>query len=131
MTIQPFFSLADRTINLFIARTLLQVFDYQVQKPKEAPLQRLATKQELSLASFSQPIGWIVVSSFYLVKHSKALPLMPYLSFFEVISSQKLIYKASWSLRKKALPHKAYSRPPPLVKTTVNVLTDVLLVKKL
>jgi hypothetical protein len=108
-------------MNLFIARTLLQSFGYQIQKLKEAALQRLATTQELTFASFSQPIGWSVVSSFYLTKHSKALALMAYLRFLKVINSQKLIYKASWLLRKKALPYKVYSRPPPLVKTTVKL----------
>jgi hypothetical protein len=46
---------------------------------------------------------------------------MAYLSFFEVISSQKVIYKTSWLLRKKALTYKAYSRLPPIVKTTVKL----------
>ncbi|MEG4495554.1 hypothetical protein [Microcoleus sp. D3_18_C4] len=108
-------------MNLFIPRTTQLYFGYQVQKPKEATLQRLATKQELSFASFSHPIGWSVVSSFYLAKHSKVLALMPYLIFFEVISSQKFIYKISGFLRKKALSCKAYSRPPPRVKTTVKL----------
>jgi competence CoiA-like predicted nuclease len=108
-------------MNLFIPRTTQLYFGYQVQKPKEAPLQRLATKQELTFASFSQPIGWTVVSSFYLATHSKALALMPYLSFFKVISSQKVIYKTSWLLRKKAFLYKAYSRPAPLEKTTVKL----------
>jgi hypothetical protein len=108
-------------MNLFIPRTTQLYFGYQVQKPKEATLQKLATKQELTFASFSQPIGWTVVSSFYLAKHSKALDLMAYLSFFEVISSQKLIYKTSWLLRKKALTYKAYSRPLPSIKTTVKL----------
>ena len=82
-------------MNLFMATTTLLYFGYQVQKSKEVALQRLATKQELTFASFSQRIGWSVVSSFYLTKHSKALALMAYLSFFKVINSQKLIYKAS------------------------------------
>ncbi|WP_333398894.1 hypothetical protein [Microcoleus sp. K4-B3] len=76
-----------------MTRTTQLYFGYQVQKPKEATLQRSATTQELTLASFSQPIGWSVVSSFYLAKHSKVLAFMPYLSFFEVISNQKNIYK--------------------------------------
>jgi len=104
-----------------MTRTTQLYFGYQVQKPKEATLQRLATKQELTFASFSQPIGWTVVSSFYLAKHSKALALMAYLSFFEVINSQKLIYKTSGNLSKKALPSKVCSRPPPLLKTTVKL----------
>ncbi|MEG4048606.1 hypothetical protein [Microcoleus sp. Pol17_C1] len=104
-----------------MTRTTQLYFGYQVQKPKEAPLQRLATTQKLTFASFSQPIGWSVVSSFYLAKHSKALALMAYLSFFKVINSQKLIYKTSGFLRKKALPYKAYSRPPPTVKITVKL----------
>jgi hypothetical protein len=108
-------------MNFFIPRTTQLYFGYQVQKLKEATLQRLATKQELTFASFSQPIGWSVVSSFYLTKHSKALALMAYLSFLKVINSKKLIYKASWILRKQALPYKAYSRPPPSVKTTVEL----------
>jgi hypothetical protein len=108
-------------MNLFIPRTTQLYFGYQLQKLKEATLQRLATKQELTFASFSQPIGWSVVSSFYLTKHSKALALMAYLSFLKVINSQKFIYKASWLLRKKALSYKAYSRPPPSVKTTVKL----------
>lgn len=108
-------------MNLFIPRTTQLYFGYQVQKPKEANLQRLATTQELTFASFSQPIGWSVVSSFYLTKHSKALVLMAYLSFFKVINSHKLIYKSSWSLRKKALLYKGYSRPLPSVKTTVKL----------
>jgi len=108
-------------MNLFIAKNTLLYFDYQVQKPKEATLQRLATKQELSFASFSQRIGWSVVSNFYLAKHSKALALMAYLSFFEVINSQKFIYKISWLFSKKALPYKAYSRQLPSVKTTVKL----------
>jgi hypothetical protein len=108
-------------MNFFIPRTTQLYFGYQVQKPKEANLQRLATTQELTFASFSQRIGWSVVSSFYLAKHSKTLALMLYLRFLKVINSQKLIYKASWLLRKKALPYKVYSRPPPLVKTTVKL----------
>ena len=108
-------------MNLFIPRTTQLYFGYQVQKSKEATLQRLATTQELTFASFSQPIGWSVVSSFYLAKHSKALAIMAYLNFFKVINSQKLIYKTSWFLRKKALPYKAYSRSPPTVKTTVKL----------
>jgi hypothetical protein len=113
-------------MNFFIPRTTQLYFGYQVQKPKEANLQRLATTQELTFASFSQPIGWSVVSSFYLAKHSNALALMAYLSFFKVINSQKLIYKASWLLRKKALLYKAYSRPPPRVKTTVKLWFTVV-----
>ena len=108
-------------MNFFIPRTTQLYFGYQVQKPKEANLQRLATTQELTFASFSQRIGWSAVSSFYLTKHSKALALMAYLRFLKVINSQKLIYKASWLLRKKALLYNAYSRPPPSVKTTVNL----------
>jgi hypothetical protein len=108
-------------MNFFIPRTTQLYFGYQVQKLKEATLQRLATKQELTFASFSQPIGWSVVSSFYLTKHSKALALMAYLSFLKVINSQKVIYESSWFLRKKALLYKVYSRPPPSVKTTVNL----------
>ncbi|MEG4581587.1 hypothetical protein QUA71_18520 [Microcoleus sp. MON1_C5] len=108
-------------MNLFIPRTTQLYFGYQIQKLKEANLQRLAIKQELSFASFSQRIGWSAVSSFYLTKHSKVLAPMPYLSFFEVISSQKLIYKLSWLLRKKALVYKVYSRPPPNIKTTVKL----------
>jgi hypothetical protein len=107
-------------MNLFIPRTTQLYFGYQVQKPKEANLQRLATTQELTFGSFSQPIGWSVVSSFYLTKHSKVLALMPYLSFFEVINSQKIIYKASWILREKTLLYKVYSRPPFSVKTLEN-----------
>jgi hypothetical protein len=64
-------------MNLFIPRTTQLYFGYQVQKPKEATLQRLATTQELTFASFSQSIGWSVVSSFYLAKHSKTLAFMP------------------------------------------------------
>ncbi|MEG4422309.1 hypothetical protein QUA70_27575 [Microcoleus sp. LAD1_D5] len=108
-------------MNFFIPRTTQLYFGYQVQKPKEANLQRLATTQELIFASFCQPIGWSVVSSFYLAKHSKVLALMPYLIFFEVINSQKLIYKINGVLRKKALFYKLYSRPPPIVKTTVKL----------
>jgi hypothetical protein len=108
-------------MNLFIPRTTQLYFGYQVQKLKEATLQRLATKQELTFASFSQPIGWSVVSSFYLTKHSKALAFMAYLSFLKVINSQKFIYKLSWLLRKKVLPYKAYSRQPPSIKTTVKL----------
>lgn len=108
-------------MNLFIPTTTQLYFGYQVQKLKEAPLQKLATTQELIFASFSQPIGWSVVSSFYLTKHSKVLALMPYLSFFEVISSQTLIYKISWLLRRKSLPYKVYSRPPPSLKTLSNL----------
>jgi len=113
-------------MNFFIPRTTQLYFGYQVQKPKEANLQRLATTQELTFASFSQRIGWSVVSSFYLAKHSKTLALMLYLSFFEVINSQKVIYKTSGFLRKKALPYKAYSRPPPIVKTTVKLWFTVV-----
>jgi hypothetical protein len=113
-------------MNLFIPRTTQLYFGYQVRKPKEATLQRLATTQELTFASFSHPIGWSVVSSFYLAKHSNALALMAYLSFFEVISSQKLIYKTSGLLRKKALPYKVYSRPPPSLKTTVKLWFTVV-----
>lgn len=102
-------------MNFFIPRTTQLYFGYQVQKPKEANLQRLATTQELIFASFSQPIGWSMVSNFYLAKHSNALALMAYLSFFKVINSKKVIYKISWLLRKKALFYKAYSRPPPIV----------------
>jgi hypothetical protein len=107
-------------MNFFIPRTTQLYFGYQVRKPKEASLQRLATTQELTFASFSQPIGWSVVSSFYLAKHSKVLALMPYLIFFKVINSQKLIYKLSCILRKKTLLYNVYSRPPPNVETTVN-----------
>jgi hypothetical protein len=44
-------------MNFFIPRTTQLYFGYQVQKPKEANLQRLATTQELTFASFSQRIG--------------------------------------------------------------------------
>ncbi|WP_333330374.1 hypothetical protein [Microcoleus sp. T3_A4] len=108
-------------MNFFIPRTTQLYFGYQVQKPKEANLQRLVTTQELIFASFSQPIGWSVVSSFHLTKHSKVLALMAYLSFFKVINSQRLIYKPSGFLRQKTLPYKAYSRPPPRGKTTVKL----------
>jgi hypothetical protein len=80
-------------MNLFIPRTTPLYFGYQVQKPKSARLQRLATKQELTFASFSQPIGWSVVSSFYLATHSKALALTYNLSFWKVITAQNLFIK--------------------------------------
>jgi hypothetical protein len=107
-------------MNFFIPRTTQLYFGYQVQKPKEANLQRLATTQELIFASFNQPGSWTVALTLYLAKHSIALALTHNLSFFEVINSQKLIYKLSCNLRKKALLYNVYSRPPPLVKTTVN-----------
>lgn len=88
-------------MNLFMTRTTQLYFGYQAQKPKEASLQKLATTQELTFASFSQPIGWSAVSSFYLTKHSKTLALMAYLSFFKVISSQTFIYKTSGFSEKK------------------------------
>ncbi|MEP6519593.1 hypothetical protein [Microcoleus vaginatus] len=113
-------------MNLFISRTTQLYFGYQVQKPKKANLQRLATKQELIFASFSHPIGWSVVSSFYLAKHSEVLALMAYLTFFEVISSQIFIYKITGFLRNKALLYKVYSRPPPRVKTTVKLWFTVV-----
>jgi hypothetical protein len=113
-------------MNFFISRTTQLYFGYQVQKPKEANLQRLATTQELTFASFSQRIGWSAVSRFYLTKHSKVLAFMPNLSFFEVISSQKIIYKTSWLLRKKALLYKAYGRLAPSVKTTVKLWFTVV-----
>ncbi|MEG4207205.1 hypothetical protein QUA20_25170 [Microcoleus sp. Pol7_A1] len=113
-------------MNLWIARTPLLYFGYRIQKPKSARLQRLATKQELTFASFNQPIGWSVALTLYLAKHSKALALTHNISFWEVINSQKFIYKASGVLRKKALPYKAYSRPPPSVKTTVKLWFTVV-----
>ena len=108
-------------MNLLITRTPLLYFGYRIQKPKSARLQRLATKQELIFASFNQPGGWTVALTLYLAKHSKALTLTHKLSFFEVINSQKLIYKLSCNLRKKALLYNVYSRPPPRVKTTVKL----------
>ena len=108
-------------MNILIARTPLQSFNYQMPKVKVASLQRLATKQELIFAKISQHHGWCQVSNCYLAKYSKALAIMDYLQFFEVINSAKLIYKYTVHLEKKALPAKAYSRPPPSVKTTVKL----------
>jgi hypothetical protein len=108
-------------MNLLIARTPLLYFGYRIQKPKSAPLQRLATKQELIFASFDQLSGWSMALLLYLSKHSKALALTHNLSFFAVIESQKFIYKLSCIFRKKALSYKIYSRPPPSVKTTVKL----------
>lgn len=99
-------------MNLLIARTPLLYFGYRMQSPKSAPLQRLATKQELSFASFNQLTGWSMALTLYLAKHSKALALTYNLSFCKIINSQNCIYKLSCTLRKKALLYKAYSRHP-------------------
>jgi hypothetical protein len=107
-------------MNLLMTRTILQCFDSQIQNVKGATLQAAATTQELIFAGFSQPLGWNRVSSFYLAKHSNRLALTEYLSFLEIINSLKLIYKKPWIFQKKALLDILYSRPPPLVKNTVN-----------
>ena len=100
-------------MNLFIARKPLQSFDYQMPKVKVASLQKLAPKQELNFTNFSQHPGWYEVSNCYLAKYSKALALMDYLHFFEVINSLQLIYKNSVNLESKAFIGLDYSRPPP------------------
>ncbi|MBA3920237.1 MAG: hypothetical protein H0X31_00440 [Nostocaceae cyanobacterium] len=100
-------------MNLLITRTILQCFDSQVQNAKGARLQAVATTQELIFTGFSQPLGWSLVLSFHLAKHSKELAITEYLSFLEVINSSKLIYKNNWLIQKKALLNILYSRPPP------------------
>ncbi|MDF0552675.1 hypothetical protein [Kamptonema sp. UHCC 0994] len=107
-------------MNLFIARNPLHSFDYQMPKVKVATLQKLAPKQELNFANFSQHPGWCQVSNCYLANYNKALALMDYLHFFEIINSLKLIYKNSVILEKKAFVGLDYSRPPPLAKTAMN-----------
>lgn len=108
-------------MNLFIARTTLQSFDYQMPKAKVATLQRLAPKQELIFAIFSQHPGWCQVSDCYLVKYSKALAITDYLPFKAVINNANFIYNNSVKLDKKALIGIGYSRPLPLVKSTVKL----------
>lgn len=116
-------------MNLLMTRTILQCFDSQIQNVKGATLQAAATTQELIFAGFSQPLGWNLVSSFYLAKHSHRLALTEYLSFLEIINRLKLIYKKNWVIQEKALLHILYSRPPPQVKTAVKLWFTVLFTK--